>query len=229
MTETVVLCGSLGSTSAMWDAQRPALERRRVVFIDHPGHGDAPAADVGTVADLAALVLERAGAASFSFVGLSLGGAVGIQLALSAPQRVDRLVLACTSARFGEPADWEARAALVRRDGLEPLVDVVLGRWFTAAFGDLNGFRQMFLSTDRESYAQCSDALARWDVRGQLGRIDAATLVIAADEDPSTPPEHAELIAHSIPGARLELIERAAHLANVERPDTFNALLEEWL
>ncbi len=223
---TVVFCGSLGATSAIWDGQAPVLNGRRVVRVEHPGHGDAPGADVRTVADLAARVLERVDD-RFSFVGLSLGGAVGMQLALTAPERLDKLVLACTSARFGEPAQWNERAALVRDEGLEAIVDAVLGRWFVA--GAPGGFREMFLSTDRESYARCCDALSRWDVRGDLGAIEAPTLVIAGEQDPSTPPEHGELIASRIPGARLEVISDAAHLANVERADEFNRLLEEHL
>ena len=226
---TVVLCGSLGATSAIWDSQAPALDGRRVVRVEHPGHGGAPAADVRTVGDLAQRALELAGDGRFSFVGLSLGGAVGMQLALSAPERLDRLVLACTSACFGEPAAWSERAALVRSEGLEPIVDAVLGRWFTPAFGAPNGFREMFLSTDHESYARCCDALARWDAREELGGIATPTLVIAGEQDPSAPPEHAELIASRISGARLEVIPAAAHLANVERAEAFNRLLEEYL
>jgi 3-oxoadipate enol-lactonase len=221
---TVVLCGSLGATSAIWDAQAPVLHG--VVRVDHPGHDGEPPADVRTVADLAARVLDQTGG-RFSFVGLSLGGAVGMQLALTAPERLDKLVLACTSARFGEPAQWTERAALVRDEGLDAIVDAVLARWFTTRAPV--GFREMFLSTDRESYARCCDALARWDVREDLGPIEAPTLVIAAEQDPSTPPEHGELIASRIPGARFEVIPHAAHLANVERAGEFNRLLEEFL
>ena len=218
---TVVLCGSLGATSAIFDAQAPALHEP-VVRVDHPGHDGAAPAEVRTVADLAQRVLEQTDG-RFSFVGVSLGGAVGMQLALTAPERIDKLVLASTSARFGEPSQWTERAALVRDEGLESIVDAVLARWFTTHPPD--GFREMFLSTDRESYARCCDALARWDVREELGAIDVPTLVISGEHDPSTPPEHGELIASRIPGARFEVIPNAAHLANVERADEFNRLL----
>src|SRR5690242_12937729 len=170
---TVVLCGSLGATSSIWDAQAPAL-LGHVVRVDHPGHDGAEPADLRSVADLAARVLELVGDDRFSFVGLSLGGAVGVQLALTAPERLDKLVLACTSARFGEPAQWLERAALVRDVGLEAIVDAVLARWFTT--GAPEGFREMFLSIDRESYARCCDALAQWDVREELGGIETPTL-----------------------------------------------------
>lgn len=230
MSGTVVLSGSLGSTAAMWDAQMPVLEGRRVLRVEHPGHDGAPVTTVEDVGDLACDVLgEVSGGEPFSFVGLSLGAAVGIQLALDAPERIERLVLASTSARFGEPAQWIDRAATVRARGLGAIVDAVVARWFTPEFGDTTAFRDMFLSTDREGYARCCEALARWDVRGELGRIAAPTLVITGVEDPSTPPAEGELITSLIPDARLALIEGAAHLANVERADEFNRLLEEHL
>jgi len=229
MSGTVVLCGSLGSTSAMWEAQLRVLEGRRVVKIEHPGHGGAPLANVQAVDDLAARVLRQAGADTFSFVGLSLGGAVGMRLALDSPDRVEKLVLACTSARFGEPEAWYERAATVREHGVEAIADAVLARWFTPAFGDAGRFREMFLSVDREGYARCCEALARWDVRNDLGEIAAPTLVISASEDPATPPAAGEVLASGIPGARFEVLANAAHLANTERPDHFNRLLEEHL
>jgi 3-oxoadipate enol-lactonase len=229
MSGTVVLCGSLGSTSAMWAPQLPALQGRRVVKIEHPGHGGAPVTDVQTVADLAARVLAEAGADTFSFVGLSLGGAVGMRLALDAPDRIEKLVLACTAARFGEPDAWHERAATVRERGPAAIADAVLARWFSPGFGDVGEYRDMFLSVDPEGYARCCEALARWDVRDELAGIAAPTLVIAASEDPSTPPPVVEAVAAAIPGARLEVVTNAAHLVNVERPAEFNRLLEDHL
>ena len=85
---------------------------------------------------------------TFSFVGLSLGGAVGMQLALTAPERLERLVLASTAARFGEPEQWRERAALVRAEGLAAIVDAVLARWFTARFAGVGPYRDMLLSVD---------------------------------------------------------------------------------
>jgi 3-oxoadipate enol-lactonase len=213
----------------MWDGQRPALAGRRVVAVEHPGHGNAPVVDFAGVSDLAARVLAEVGDEPFSFVGLSLGGAVGMQLACDVPDRVERLVLACTSARFGEPQQWLDRAATVRSEGLAAIVDAVLARWFTPAFGEAARWREMFLSVDPEGYARCCEALATWDARERLHEIEAPTLLVAASEDPTTPPAELEAIARAIPGARLELIEHAAHLANVERADEFNRLLEEWL
>jgi 3-oxoadipate enol-lactonase len=225
----VVLAGSLGSTIEMWEPQLPALTAHEVMCVDHPGHGGAPVLPVADVGDLARHVLAHVEAERFAFVGLSLGGAIGMRLALDAPGRVEKLVLACTSPRFGEPTMWVQRAATVRADGLEAIVDAVLERWFTPAFPDVRRYREMFLSTDREGYARCCDALARWDAREGLDRIAAPTLVISGADDPSAPPEHGELIAARIAGARHETIAGARHLANVELADDFNALLTEFL
>jgi 3-oxoadipate enol-lactonase len=227
---TVVLCGSLGSTSEMWEPQLAALGQRfDVIPIDHPGHGGAPVIEVRDVRDLARRVLEQVRAERFSFAGLSLGGAVGMRLALDAPGRMDRLVLVCTSARFGEPQMWKERAALVRAEGLEAIVDAVLERWFTPSFPDVRRYREMFLSTDVEGYARCCDALAGWDARDEVAGIGARTLVLSGAEDPSAPPEHGALLASRIPGARHEILQNARHLANVERADELNRLLLEYL
>ena len=229
MSGTVVLCGSLGSTSAMWDPQLPALDGRRIVTVEHPGHGGAAVTEVHNVGDLAARVLDAVEDDTFSFVGLSLGGAIGMRLALDAPDRVERLVLACTAARFGEPDAWHERAATVREQGLEAIVDAVLDRWFTPEFADVARYRDMFLSVDPEGYARCCEALARWDVRDELAAITAPTLVVAADGDPSTPPSVVEAVAAAVPGARFAVLANGAHLVNVEQPAQFNRLLEEHL
>jgi 3-oxoadipate enol-lactonase len=225
----VVLCGSLGSTSAMWEPQLPALRGFDVVRVEHPGHGGAPVVDLDDVGGLARGVLAQVGSERFSFVGLSLGGAVGMRIALDAPERVERLALLCTSARFGDPEPWHERAAVVRAEGLEAIVDTVLGRWFTPSFPDVPRWREMFLSTDREGYARCCEAIARWDARDELARIAAPTLCIAAADDPSTPPDQLELIAQRIPGARLETIANGRHLVSVERAGEVNRLLAEHL
>ena len=114
----VVLSGSLGSTLDMWEPQLPALtESFRVLRYDHPGHGGSPLPERRSMEsfarDLVAL-LDELRVERVSFCGLSLGGAVGMQLALLAPQRLDRLVLCCTSMRFQTPEFWKERIARER-------------------------------------------------------------------------------------------------------------------
>jgi 3-oxoadipate enol-lactonase len=235
----VVLSGSLGTTLELWDAQAAVLSRTfRVLRYDQPGHGRSslPAApgDVGALARPLLELLDGLGLDRVRFCGLSLGGAVGMQLASTARGRIERLVLACTSARFGPPEGWLERAATVRANGVEAVADLSLGRWFTARFRAeqpdvVARFRSMLLTTPAEGYAACCEAIARWDFRAELPRVDVPTLVIAGADDPATPAEHARELAAGIPGARLVVLAGAAHLANVEQPDSFTAAVIEHL
>jgi len=229
----VLLSNSLAGTLEMWDAQVPALTNRfRVLRYDHPGHGYSGVDQIEGIESLARGVIELLDGLELeriSFCGVSIGGAVGMRLALDVPARLDRLVLACTSARFGPPELWQERADLVRAEGVAAIADVVLARWFTPAFPDVQRFREMFLATDVEAYAQCCEAIRDWDARDALHAVRSPTLVISAADDPSTPTEHQALIAEAIPGARLETIPRARHLANVEFPDAFDDLVLSFL
>ena len=222
----LVLSGSLGSTLAMWETLANELVRtRRVMRYDHPGHGGSPLADEATVDAFAGAVvrlLDEVGVERVDFCGLSLGGAVGMRLALDAPERIERLVLACTSARFATPQFWDERAELVRERGVEAIADVILERWFTPEFRDVRRYREMLVSTPAEGYARCCEALRDWDIRGALGAIEAETLAVAGADDPATPPSDLHAIANEIRGCRVTVIGRARHLANVERADEFN-------
>ena len=227
----VVLSNSLGTTPELWSRQLPALtEQFRVLTYDHPGHGSsARPAQPCTVEALArdllglldALDIERV-----SVCGVSLGGMVAMAVALTSPERVDRLVLSCTSAYLGPPEPWIERARLVRSDGMEAVVDAVVGRWFTSDLmldepATVERFRAMLVATPREGYARCCEAVGAWDGRAQISDIAIPVLVVAGADDPATPVEHAELVAARIPGARLQVLEHAAHLANVEQADAF--------
>jgi len=224
---TVVFSASLGADRRMWEPQRRAgLDG---LAIEHPGHGGRALADVAEVADLARSALAQIADDRFSFVGTSLGGAVGIRIALDASERLDRLVLISSSARFGEPGAWRERAATVRERGLEAIVDTIMERWFTPGFAEVRRYREMFLQTDPEGYARCCDALARWDVRGELAGIDAPTLVISGAADPATPSEHGELLAERIRGARHVVVPAARHFVGVERAHEVDELLQEHL
>lgn len=228
--DVLVLSNSIGTTTALWDQQLPALaERFRVLRYDHPGHGGSSFETDLTVEGMADEVLDlldTLGVGRFSWCGLSLGGMIGMALALRAPERLDRLVLACTAAHLGPPEGWEKRAAIVLADGLEAIADSVLARWFTPRFRDerpeaAERFRTMLVTTPRDGYAACCGALGRWDARDRIHAIGAPTLVVVGAEDPATTVAHAEEMASAIDDARIVTLPDAAHLANVEAPETF--------
>jgi 3-oxoadipate enol-lactonase len=226
MKPVLVLPSSLGTTSGLWDANIPHWSDA-FQPLPYTQSGRRSVEQLGR--DLLEL-LDEHGLDRVSICGLSLGGATAMWVAANAPERVDRLVLACTSARFGDPGQWLERAALVREDGLEPIADSIVARWFTPAEDPevVARFREMLVETPSEDYARCCEALAAWDFRDRLGEIRAPTLVIAATEDPATPPEHAEAIARGV-GASKVVLPDAAHLANVEQPRAFSTLVAQHL
>lgn len=235
----LLLGASLGTTLRMWDGQAPLAERLRVVRHDHRGHGASPVppgpyeiADLGRdVLDLMdELEIERA-----SYCGLSIGGMVGMWLGVHAPERVERLVLVCTSAHLPPAEGWAHRAATVRQAGTtEGIADGVVERWLTPGYAAehpelRDGLRSMLVATPAEGYAACCGAIERMDLRDQLPRIGSPTLVISGAADAATPPEHQARIADAIAGARLETVRPAAHLAAVEQAETVNALILDHL
>jgi 3-oxoadipate enol-lactonase len=234
----VALAGSLGTTRAIWDRQLPALSGARVIRCDHRGHGASPAPPGPyTIEDLGCdllQLLDRLKVARASVCGISLGGMVGMWLAANAPERVDRLVVICSSAHLPPASDWHARARAVLTAGdTGTIADAVLGRWLTPAFrathrATADGLRRMLAGVPPAGYAACCAAIAAMDLRPRLGAIRAPTLVIAGAEDPATPPDHGSRIAAAIPDARLEIVQ-AAHLANVERPEAVSRLLADHL
>jgi 3-oxoadipate enol-lactonase len=235
----LVLSNSLGSTLGVWDRQMAALTRHfRVIRYDLRGHGASPVPPAPyEITDLAADVLallDTMGVARAHVGGLSIGGQIGMWLAANAPDRVDHLVLCCTSPRFEPPEAWAARAATVLAEGTAAISDAVVARWFTPAFAAefpafVGEMRDMFANTPAEGYAACCGVVERTDLRPSLASIEAPTLVIAGADDSAAPPEHGERLATAIRHSRLAVVERAAHLANVERAAEVNALILEHL
>lgn len=244
----LVLGPSLGtSVAALWsDAARLLGADLDVVGWDLPGHGTAPPPAPGeldglTVGDLAAAVLgvvERAQArrgdagAPFWYAGVSVGGAVGQRLLLDAPGRVLGAALICTATRFGEPAAWAERADLVQRAGTPTQVEAAAGRWFAPGFLDRAPEVALRLladlqTADRFGYAAVCRALGGHDLRGRLGVVGVPVVAIAGAADRATTPAQLAEIAQAVPGARLRVLDGAAHLAPAERPQAIAALVRD--
>jgi 3-oxoadipate enol-lactonase len=235
----VVLANSLGTTLAMWDPQLSLLKRRfRVVRYDLPGHGGSaaphgPYTIAGLGAQLVAL-LDELGVGRAHLCGLSIGGMIAMWVASHAPERVDRLVLCATSALLGPADAWASRAETVLASGMRSVSDAVVGRWFTPGFAERNPavvsrMRAMLETASPVGYAGCCRAIERMDLRPDLGRIVAPTLVVAGADDPAIPADHAERIAAGIAGSRLEVVGPAAHLVNIEQPDRVGRLIGDHL
>lgn len=227
----LLLSGSIGTTTAMWEPMLPLLVGVRAIRVDHPGHGRSDVASMSlddygaaVVGILDELEIERTHAC-----GLSLGGAVALWLALNVPDRVERLVLAGTRAKFGDESQWHERAATVRAHGTAAIVDATLDRWFTAGFTDRDATRRMIEAVDAEGYARCCELLASIDLRDDLPRVPHPTVVVRGDHDPSADASSTQLLLDCLPNARLVVIPRAAHMPVAEQPAAFAAAVNEHL
>ncbi|HUK65850.1 MAG TPA: 3-oxoadipate enol-lactonase [Anaeromyxobacteraceae bacterium] len=234
----VLLSHALGCDLRMWDPQLPLLgQRYRVLRYDTRGHGSSPVpSGPCTLADLGRDVLgllDDLALTHVHFCGLSLGGMVGLWLALRAPARIGRLILCDTAARIGTAETWSARIDLVRSGGTQALVDASLERFFTEGFRarrppEVAAIRDTFLRTSAVGYAACCGALRDADLRAEVERVEAPTLVITGARDPSTPPSDGRFLADHIRGAQYVELE-AAHLANVETPRPFSEAVDAFL
>ncbi len=235
----VVLIHSLGATLEMWEPQvDPLAERFRLIRFDLRGHGGTNAEPgdwtVGDMADDVADLLEGVGAERAHLVGISLGGAVAMTAALRYPERVDRLVLMGTAPKLGTIESWHERAVAVKAEGCEPLADATMRRWFSPWFRDehpevVARVRERFAACDAEGYASCCEALAKFDLRGRLGGIEAPTLVVYGTDDEIISRADAEGIAEEVDGAEVVAVEGAKHLVSVERADLVDRRLIEFL
>lgn len=235
----LVFSNSLGTDLSMWDAQAAALgDTFRIVRYDTRGHGasatpDAPASLARLGHDLLAL-LDHLGLARAHLCGLSLGGLTAQWLAIHHPARVERLVLSNTAARIGSVESWNARIAAVEAGGMAAIADAVLARFFSPTLRiaqpeTVDGYGAKLLSTNPAGYAACCAALRDADLRSLVKQITAPTLVIAGALDEAAPPRQSQELRAAISASTLALLEEAAHLANVERPDAFSALLRRFL
>jgi 3-oxoadipate enol-lactonase len=223
----LLLSNSLGADLGMWDPQVPALtEHFRVVRYDTRGHGRSPAPDgdstIDDLADDVVALLDRLGVTEAHVVGVSIGGMTALRLAARDPQRVATLAVLCSSAHPGNEQAWRDRASTVRSQGTGAIADAVISRWFTPEFAAANPdviarLRATFAAHPDEGYAGCCAVLAGLDLRPDLRRITARTLVVSGAEDLALPPEHQQLIAAGIPGAQLLTVSPGAHLANLEQ------------
>jgi len=235
----VVLSHSLGFDHGMWDAlSRQLLPHCAVLRYDTRGHGDSESLPGDyTIEQLSRDVLALAdtlGIRTFAFCGLSMGGMIGQWLGAHAPDRLTRLVLACTSPRLAEPQAMDDRRRTVLERGMAPVEQRVMERCFSPrmlASDDpaIDWARRTLLSTNPVGYAGCCAALRDLDHLGMLERVAAPTLVISGDLDVSMPwDHHGRLLSALIPGAR-DIRLPAAHIANLERPRAFNAAVLDWI
>ncbi len=237
----VTLSHSLATNLSMWAPQVAVLrERFRVLSYDTRGHGgtDHPAGryTLDQLARDVLALLDGLAIARTHFVGLSMGGMTAQTAALMAPSRFASLTLCDTSSRTAPEArgTWQERIATAEGQGMEPLVEATIARWFTAPFRAgrppiVERVRAMIRSTPPEGYVGCCHAIAPLDLTKRISAISLPTLIIVGEEDQGTPVAAAQTIQAEIRGSELVVLPHAAHLSNLEQPEAFNRALAEFL
>ena len=233
----VVLSHSLASSGVMWEQQMPALVGGyRVLRYDTRGHGgsDAPAGPytLDQLGDDAVALLDALDIECVHWVGLSMGGMIGQNLALRHSRRLLSLTLCDTTSRIPDEARsmWDERIAEAERNGMNGLCEATMQRWFTPPFIEENGaqlecIREQFLATPTSGYVGCCRAILDLNYTDALSAITIATHLIVGADDPSTPPAASRTIQKAISGATLDILDNASHLSNVEQPEAFNEAL----
>ena len=232
------LSHSLGQDHGMWDLQAEWFTPHfRVIRYDTRGHGasGAPAGDysVGDLGEDAIRLADALGIDRFAFCGLSLGGMIAQWLAVNVPSRVTAIVLANTSAR-PEPERMEARRKTVLAEGMAPVADAVMQRFFSPGFlasgsTAVAQSRRTLVATDPAGYAGCCAAIRDMNAASELGRIGCPALIVDGELDVAFPwSEHGDVLAKGIPCATVVRLP-AGHLSNLERPRSFTAAVLQFL
>ena len=238
----VTLTHPLGVTLALWDDHVAALTKRfRVLRYDVRGHGGSeippgPYSLEQMAGDLFDL-LDSLGIEETHFVGVSMGGLIGMKAALSQPRRIESLVLCDTTACYGPGVRpmWEDRIRVAESDGMTAaLVDRTMAIWFTEAFRSrqpdaVERIAAMLRKSDPRGYAAAIRAIGFVDLTERIDDIRCPTLVVVGEQDAGTPPAMARVIHERIAGSELLVIPGAMHCAVVEAADRFLPALLHFL
>jgi 3-oxoadipate enol-lactonase len=235
----LVLGNSLATGMSLWQDQIRAWKNDfRIVRFDYPGHGSLSWRDANSMGDYAAKIgrlLDTLQIGAYSYCGLSMGGALGMELAALHPHRMQKLVLSNTAAQFGSRDFWNQRiaTATASEDGIAQLCAASISRWFTAEFAaahpDVVAFAQtMFLATEPAGYAACCAAIRDFDFSERLADIAVPALVIAGASDLATTPLQARTLVDSMRHAQYHELP-TGHLGNLGASREFSGVVQAFL
>lgn len=233
----VLFANSLGTDLRLWDALSPLLPKGlRLIRSDKRGHGlsecpDGPYSMDDLTTDTESLI-EALDLGPVTFVGLSIGGMIGQCLASRRPDLVRALVLSNTATKMGDAASWSDRIAAISGNGLLSMESAILDRWFGPRFrtkSEATLWGAMLSRTPQAGYLGCCAAIANSDLTETTRALRLPTLAIAGSHDGASPPDLVAATAALIPNSTLHVIEGAGHLACVEDPAAFAAILNPFL
>ncbi len=234
----VVLAHPLGGDLHLFDKLVPSLLRHfRVIRYDMRGHGSSVvipgSSSIDQLGRDAVAILDAVGFRKVHWIGLSLGGMVGLWLLIHARERINRAVLANVAAQLGNPDLWNERIRMVQENGMEGVAPSVLQNWFTKSFrehhpGEVERISEMLLATPEEGYTAACAAIRDMDLRETIRGITNPVLVIVGRHDPLTTPGLGALVASAVQGAKLVTLD-TAHMSCIEDPEGFDQAAIEFL
>lgn len=235
----VLLSNSLMSSLEMWDDNVATLtDHYRVIRYDTRGHGSSevtkgPYSIALLAQDLIGL-MDALNIDKGHLVGLSMGGMICQYIGAHFPERVLSLSLCDTASEMPPRSLWEERFSIAEAEGIAGLVDGTIKRWFLGNFihqepQRIDAVRKMILATPVEGYLGCARAVQDMAQSTMLLRIKAPTMVLVGKQDPACTFDQATVIHRLIPHSSLKVIDQAAHLSNIEKPQEFNAYLKGFL
>jgi len=234
----ITFSNSLATDLHMWDAQLEALgAEHQLLRYDFRGHGGTtvtpPPYDLALLAADVVGLWDALGIEQSHYVGLSIGGAMGLELITSYPERILSAAICDARCRSTEMhlQGWARRIEAADAGGMEAVVEEFSGNWFTPAAdaADVDKVAARIRATDLDGFRGGVAAVAGVDHEARLGHIQCPALFLAGTEDVGDFPKQAEDMHQAVPGSTLVLLERAAHLCNMERSDAFNAALLSFL
>jgi 3-oxoadipate enol-lactonase len=235
----IVFANSLGTDFRLWDKVVALLPPGlRILRFDKRGHGlsSCPSGDysMDELVDDCAGLIEKLGFQNCLFVGLSIGGLIAQGLAARHPQLLRAMVISNSAAKIGSAELWQERMDALRTGGIEALADNIIERWFAREFQqkhaqELLAWRNMLTRTPLHGYVGCCAAIAASDFTESTARLTLPTLLIAGNEDGSTPPDLMRATGDLIAGSRFALIDDAGHLPCVEQPIEYLRLLNDFI
>lgn len=232
----IIFLHGVGSDKSVWRPQLAHFGRsRRAVALDYPGYGESAFVPGATRDDFAAAILaamDSLGLTRAHICGLSLGGVVAIAIHHAAPDRCASLILADSFAVHPDGQGIHDRSlAASRSGGMRALAEQRAPLLLAASASD--AMKREVIETmariDPRAFERGVEAVWLADQRDRVAAIAVPTLVIVGDEDKVTPPELSQELHLAIAGSRLEVIAGAGHIANLDSPDAFNALVETFI
>lgn len=238
----VVLVMGLAWPAAMWFRQVPALaETYRVLRMDNRGAGktgDVPGAPytVDTMAADCLAVMDDAGVQSAQVVGISMGGLIAQEMALTAPERITSLCLVATHPGIANAVvNPDAMEVLMKRGEMTPQEAAEVSIPYNYAPGTTRELIEedwsvrMPLAATNTGYMAQAMGSSQWSGYDRLGSIAMPTMVLHGELDRLVPPANGETIAAQIPGAELVMVPDANHVLTTDQPEQVNKVLLDWL